>query len=61
MKNPITIDPDICNGKQIIAGTRISIQTVMKFLGAGDSMKEILEKYLSLSREDIYACLLFTS
>ena len=61
MKNSITIDPDICNGKPIIAGTRISVQTVMEFLGAGDSIEEILEEYPSLSREDIYACLQFAT
>lgn len=59
MKSSITIDPDICNGKPIIAGTRISVQTVMEFLAAGDSIEEILEEYPSLSREDIYACLQF--
>jgi len=61
MKNSIIVDPDICNGKPIIAGTRISVQTVMEFLGAGDSIEEILEEYPSLSREDIYACLQFAT
>ncbi|MBO1054344.1 MAG: DUF433 domain-containing protein [Dolichospermum sp. DET73] len=61
MKNSITVDPDICNGKPIIAGTRISVQTVMEFLAAGDSIEEILEEYPSLSREDIYACLQFAT
>jgi uncharacterized protein (DUF433 family) len=61
MKNLITIDPDICNGKPIIAGTRISVQTVMEFLAAGDSIEEILEEYPSLFREDIYACLQFAT
>ncbi|MEA5535893.1 DUF433 domain-containing protein [Crocosphaera sp. XPORK-15E] len=61
MKSSITIDPDICNGKPIIAGTRISVQTVMEFLAAGDSIEEILEEYPSLSREDIYACLQFAT
>jgi uncharacterized protein (DUF433 family) len=61
MKNFITIDPDICNGKPIIAGTRISVQTIMEFLGAGDSIEEILEEYPSISREDIYACLQFAT
>jgi uncharacterized protein (DUF433 family) len=61
MKSSITVDPDICNGKPIIAGTRISVQTVMEFLAAGDSIEEILEEYSSLSREDIYACLQFAT
>ena len=61
MKSSITVDPDICNGKPIIAGTRISVQTVMEFLAAGDSIEEILAEYPSLSREDIYACLQFAT
>ncbi|MGL5034707.1 MAG: DUF433 domain-containing protein [Microcystaceae cyanobacterium] len=61
MKSSIIANPDICNGKPIIAGTRISVQTVMEFLGAGDSIEEILEEYPSLSREDIYACLQFAT
>ena len=61
MKNSIIVNPDICNGKPIIAGTRIPVQTVMEFLGAGDSIEEILEEYPSLSREDIYACLQFAT
>jgi uncharacterized protein (DUF433 family) len=61
MKSSITVAPDICNGKPIIAGTRVSVQTVMEFLAAGDSIEEILEEYPSLSREDIYACLQFAT
>ena len=61
MKSSITVDPDICNGKPIIAGTRIPVQTVMEFLGAGDSIEDILEEYPSLSREYIYACLQFAT
>ena len=61
MKSSITVAPDICNGKPIIAGTRISVQTVMEFLGGGDSIEEILKEYPSLSREDIYACLQFAT
>jgi uncharacterized protein (DUF433 family) len=55
----IAIHPDICNGRPVIAGTRIPVQTVMEFLGAGDSIEEVLEAYPSLKREDIYACIQF--
>ncbi|MFM6370569.1 MAG: DUF433 domain-containing protein, partial [Dolichospermum sp.] len=55
MESRITIHPDICNGRPIITNTRISVQTIMEFLGAGDSIEEILEEYPSLQREDIYA------
>lgn len=61
MKQRITINPDICNGKPIITNTRITVQTIMEFLGAGDSIEEILEEYPSLEIEDIYACIQFAA
>ncbi|MBR8832605.1 MAG: DUF433 domain-containing protein [Stigonema ocellatum SAG 48.90 = DSM 106950] len=61
MQSRISIHPDICNGRPQIANTRITVQTVMEFLGAGDSIEEILEEYPSLSREDIYACMQFAA
>jgi hypothetical protein len=42
MADRIDIHPDICNGRPIIAGTRIPVQTIMEFLGAGDSIEEVL-------------------
>jgi uncharacterized protein (DUF433 family) len=33
----------------------------MEFLGAGDSIEEVLEEYPSLTREDIYACIQFAA
>ena len=53
----IEINPDICNGKPVIRGTRITVQTILEFLGAGDSIEEVLEGYPTLHREDILAAL----
>jgi len=61
MQSRINIDPDICNGRPIIANTRITVQTIMEFLGAGDSIEAILEEYPSLKQEDIYACIQFAA
>lgn len=57
----ITIDPDICNGKPTIRGKRITVQTILEFLGAGENQAEILSQYPSLEAEDISACLIFAS
>ena len=57
----ITIDPDFCNGKPTIRGKRITVQTIMEFLSAGESEQEILNQYPSLEKEDIHACLVFAS
>ena len=61
MAGRIDIHPDICNGRPVIAGTRIPVQTIMEFLGAGDSINELLEAYPSLKREDVYACIQFAA
>ena len=55
MENKISIIPEVCNGRPVITGTRIFVQTVLEFLGAGDSIEDILEEYPSLTKEDVYA------
>jgi len=57
----ITIDEKQCNGKPTIRGKRITVQTILEFLGAGESKEEILKQYPSLVLEDIDACLRFAS
>lgn len=57
----VTINPSICNGKPTIRGKRIAVQTVLEFLGAGESEEEILRQYPSLQAEDIKACLQFAA
>ena len=55
----ITIDPDLCGGKPTIRGLRLTVQTVLEFLAAGDSPAEVLESYPFLELPDIQACLDF--
>jgi uncharacterized protein (DUF433 family) len=55
----ITIDPEVCNGRPTIRGKRIAVQTVLEYLGAGDSQAEILAEYPMLEPGDIRACLKF--
>ena len=57
----ISVEPDVCNGKPVIRGTRITAQTVLEFLAAGDSVDDILEEYPNLKREDVQACLEYAS
>jgi uncharacterized protein (DUF433 family) len=57
----ITVDNNICNGKPIIRGKRITVQTILEFLSAGDSKDEILKQYPTLVSEDIDACLRFAA
>jgi len=57
----ITVDNTICNGKPIIRGKRITVQTILEFLSAGDSKEEILNQYPSLESDDINACIRFAA
>jgi len=57
----ITIDSDVCNGKPTIRGQRITVQTILEFLSAGDSADEILEQYPTLTKDDIQSCLSFAT
>lgn len=57
----ITIDPDLCNGKPTIRGKRITVQTVLELLSAGEDRAEILHQYPSLEPDDIDACLAFAT
>ncbi len=57
----ITVHPDLCNGRPTIRGLRITVETVLGLVGAGESRDEILHQYPSLAPEDIDACLRFAA
>jgi uncharacterized protein (DUF433 family) len=57
----ITVDEKICNGKPTIRGKRITVNTILECLSAGDSAEDILKQYPSLEKEDISACLQFAA
>ena len=57
----IAIDEKICNGKPVIRGTRITVQTILEFLAAGNSPSEILMQYPSLKAIDIQSALKFAA
>ncbi len=55
----IVIDPDVCNGRPTLRGKRIAVQTILEYLGAGDTEADILAEYPMLEPADIRACLTF--
>ena len=57
MLERISIEPDVCNGRPVVRDTRITAQTVLEFLAAGDSVEDVLEEYPKLTRRDVQACL----
>jgi uncharacterized protein (DUF433 family) len=59
--NRITINPAQLDGKPCIRDMRISVQSILEFLGAGNTSEEILNQYPLLTKEDITACLQYAA
>ena len=61
MKDRIIVDPKIMLGKPVIKGTRITAETILEKLAAGQNKEEILIDYPTLKEQDIHAVLVYAS
>lgn len=59
MKQRVVIDPKIMLGKPVIAGTRITVEQILRLLSSGQNEEEILENFPYLTREDIQAAITY--
>lgn len=57
----ITSDPAIMLGKPVIAGTRITVELILRKLGAGESIDQLLDSHPNLTREGVLAALRFAA
>lgn len=57
----ITSDPAVMMGKPVIAGTRITVELILRKLGAGESVEQILDSHPRLTREGVLAALRFAA
>jgi uncharacterized protein (DUF433 family) len=57
----IEINPDIMGGKPVIKGTRVPVETVLRKLGAGITLDNILADHPRLTAEDIHAAQAFAA
>jgi uncharacterized protein (DUF433 family) len=57
----IASNPEVCGGEPVIAGTRVTLRTVLASLADGMSVEEILADFPSLSRESVKAVLAFAA
>lgn len=57
----ITVDPQVMGGKPCIRGTRVTVATVLGFLGEGYTSEQILEIYPYITGDDIHACSAFAA
>jgi uncharacterized protein (DUF433 family) len=59
--NRISIDPAVMMGKPCIKGTRITVELILRKLGAGRSFPDLLEAYPRLTEDDLRAALAFAA
>jgi uncharacterized protein (DUF433 family) len=55
MHDRIVSDPDIMMGKPVIRGTRITVELILRKLGYGQTVEELIDDYPAITRDDILA------
>lgn len=59
MSARIIIDPEVCGGRPIVAGTRMRVSDVLDALASPASVDELLVDFPYLARKDVNACLAY--
>ena len=57
----ITFDPKIMMGKPVVAGTRITVESILEKLAAGETVEQILLAHPRLTIEGVRAALGFAA
>ncbi|MBW1796751.1 MAG: DUF433 domain-containing protein [Deltaproteobacteria bacterium] len=57
----IEINPEVMLGKPVIKGTRIPVELIVRKLGEGASVEDLLDGYPNLKKEDIQAALTYAA
>ena len=57
----IRIDPNLMTGKPVVAGTRLTVEHILRLLAHGASVEDIKREYPGLTDADVSACQLFAA
>ena len=57
----ISIDPRVCGGRPVIAGTRVRVTDVLEMLAGGAGIGEIVGDFPYLAEEDVRAALAYAA
>lgn len=57
MSNRITSDPSVMSGKPVVSGTRITVESILERLAAGESVEQVVSAHPNLTREGVQAAL----
>lgn len=61
MPGLIHSDPEVMMGKPVIAGTRITVESILERLGAGETVDDLLASHPRLTRDAVNAALRFAA
>ena len=53
----ITINPEVAHGKPTIRNMRYTVEGLLEYMAAGDSIEDLLTEFSDLEKEDFQACL----
>jgi uncharacterized protein (DUF433 family) len=57
----INVDPKIMMGKPVIKGTRVPVETILRWLGKGMTIEELLIQFPGISQDDVHAAQSFAA
>ena len=55
--NRITLNPEIAHGNPTVRNMRYTVEGLLEYLAAGDTIEELLKEFPDLEKEDFQACL----
>jgi uncharacterized protein (DUF433 family) len=61
MSERIIINPDVCGGRPIVAGTRVRVADILAMLAGGASEADVLADFPYLKAEDVRASLAYAA
>ncbi len=57
----IESNPSLMLGKPVVKGTRITVELIVRKLGEGATVEDLLDGYPNLKREDVHAALIYAA
>lgn len=62
MASPLVVsDPNVMMGKPVIAGTRVTVESILERLAAGETIEQIVASHPRLSEAAVRAALAFAA
>jgi uncharacterized protein (DUF433 family) len=57
----ISVDPQVCGGRPVVAGTRVRVSDVLEMLAGGANAAEIAADFPYLTQDDVRAVLIYAA